>query len=50
MSDHLDKFRSAMEAAGLTAPDEIHDDGKLVENRLKLTHCFHLKLTHPICA
>ena len=21
-----------------------------VENRLKLTHCFHLKLTHPICA
>ncbi|MEC5218983.1 hypothetical protein RCH09_003963 [Actimicrobium sp. GrIS 1.19] len=30
MSDHLDKFRSAMEAAGLTAPDEIHDDGKPV--------------------
>jgi hypothetical protein len=21
-----------------------------VENRLKLTHCFHLKMTHPVCA
>lgn len=29
MSDHIDKFRNAIEAAGIGAPDEIQDDGKL---------------------
>ena len=29
MSDHIDKFRAAIEAAGISAPDEIYDDGRL---------------------
>lgn len=29
MSDHLHQFRQAIEAAGLEAPADIHDDGKL---------------------
>ena len=29
MSDHIDKFRNAIEALGISAPDEIYDDGKL---------------------
>ena len=29
MSNHIDAFRNAIEAAGIGAPDEIFDDGKL---------------------
>jgi hypothetical protein len=29
---------------------ELVPHRKYVENRLKLTHCFHLQLTHPVCA
>lgn len=29
MNDHIDNFRNAIEAAGIGAPNDIHDDGKL---------------------
>ena len=29
MSNHIDTFRNAIEAAGIGAPDDIQDDGKL---------------------